>query len=70
MVLRVLTTSKRCLKRHYFPLVDFKERRIIPLNNRIKYKKNPVTSPQRRWGCEEEIMYEENSLFSFFVRIH
>lgn len=35
-----------------------------------KAKKNPVTSPQRRCGCKEEIMYEENSLFSDFIGIH
>lgn len=46
---------------------------IVPISKicrRGKNKKNPVTSPQRRCGCKEEIMYEENSLFSDFVGIH
>lgn len=33
-------------------------------------KKNPVTSPQRRFGCKEGTMYEENGLCSYFVGIH
>jgi len=46
---------------------------IVPINKicrRKKNKKNPVTLSQRRLGCKEEIMYEENGLFSDFVGIH
>lgn len=60
--------KKIILHSSFFPIVP-----ISKICRSEKTKKNPVTSPQRRWGCQEGIMYdmyEENNLFSDFIGIH